>query len=96
VIKERHLVPGRVLLRSISKRVAVFDRQGRHFKDDWVDAWQPCMVIACYRDVSRRHSRKTAPTEGWEVLVIWYGDIARPIEHVRIPPNHNGWKPAPW
>jgi hypothetical protein len=73
MIKEKHLVPGRVLLRLSEKRVARFDKEGRHLKDDWVDTWRPCMVIAYYPDISRRHAKKTAPVNGYEVLVIWFG-----------------------
>ena len=90
MIKEKHLVPGRVLLR-------LTDHPTK--KDRWGDPepwWLPCMVIAYYPDVTRRHSKKTAPVNGWEVLVIWYGNTPRPVEHVRIPPDHQGWKPAPW
>ena len=96
MISETHLVPGRVLLHVTQKRVGRFDKNGRHFRDDWVDTWKPCMVIAYYPDISRRHSRKTAPINGWEVLVIWWGDGVRPVERVRIPPDNRDWKPAPF
>lgn len=55
------------------------------------------MVIAVIKDVSRRHSRKTAVAEGWEVLVIWYGEHSwHPFEQIRIWPHQTCWKPAPW
>jgi len=91
MIKEKHLVPGRVLLRA-------FDHPTK--KDAYGDPlpeWIPCMVIAVIKDTARRHSKKTAPAEGWEVLVIWYGEHAwKPFEQVRIWPHQTCWKLAPW
>lgn len=96
MIKEKNLVPGRMLLQSSERRVPIFDQDGRHKYDVWNTVWHPCMVVAYYPDIKRRHSKKTAPIEGWEVLVLWTGEVRRPIEHVRIRPNDTSWKPAPW
>lgn len=90
MIKEKHLVPGRVLLRATDHPTKK-DRDG-----DPVCWWRPCMVVAYYTDIKRRHSKSTAPILGWEVLVIWWGSTVRPIEHITIPPEHRGWKPAPF
>jgi hypothetical protein len=89
VIKEKHLVPGRVLLR-LTYHPTIRDKYNN--PKPW---WRPCMVVAYYPDIQRRHSRKTAPVTGWEVLVIWFGTTTKPVEHVRIQPEHQSWKPGP-
>ena len=91
MIKEKHLVPGRVLLRCVDHPTK------RDQYNDPLDWWVPCMVIAVTKDVSRRHAKKTAPVDGWEVLVIWWGAYpGRSLEQVRILPHQTCWKPAPF
>jgi hypothetical protein len=90
MIKEKHLVPGRVLLQK-----QLLTRQlpkHPYWKEETV--WQPCMVVCCYPDVTRRHARKEAPVNGWEVLVLRWGDVARPVDQVRIVPDTKDWKLA--
>ena len=95
MIKEKHLTPGRVLLRLSDhprwREPAFQDEQG-----DPLAVWIPCMVIAFLPDIKRRHSRATAPRDGWEVLVLWMDDLTIPLEQVRIRPDHRGWKIAGW
>lgn len=89
MIKEKQLVPGRVLLRSVA--VPYVNKFGYH---DFRNVWVPCMVVAYQPDIKRRHARKTAPVEGWELLVLWWGEVRRPIEQVRIRPDQMDWKAA--
>lgn len=58
--------------------------------------WVPCMVISYLPDVRRRHSKKTAPVDGWEVLVFWFAEGRSPLEQVRISNNGLGWRLAGW
>ncbi len=91
MIKEKHLVPGRVLLRAFDHPTK---RDHYNYPLPW---WIPCMVISVIKDVSRRHAKKTAPADGWEVLVIWWGAYGgRALEQVRILPHQTCWKPAPF
>jgi hypothetical protein len=92
MIKEKHLVPGRVLARlreEINWETNPTWGRYRTFKKRWV----PFMVVSYYPDIKCRHARSTANVEGWEVLVIWLGETTRPVEHVRILPSEvNCWK----
>ena len=92
MIKEKHLVPGRVLLRALDHPTEK-DKDG-----DPIPVWVPVMVIAVTRDVTkRRHSKKALPAESWNVLVLWFGEHPWcPYEQVRIWPHQTCWKPAIW
>lgn len=97
MIKEKHLAPGRSLLHAVSvprwSSVGVFQPKRE---------WWPCLVIGFVPEVKRRHAKKEAPVLGWEVAVLWYGDICRvmpywrTIQNVRINPGAHDWKPADW
>ncbi len=92
MIKEKYLVPGRVLGR-LTSRERITMNEATDIGHRWFeDYWRPFMVVAYYPDIKRRHSRSTAPVSGWEVLIIWLGETTRPVEHVRIPCDHDGWK----
>ena len=95
MIREKHLVPGRVLGRwsdhpdvyKLPRNPDLYDVHG-----DPIGFWNPCMVISYIPDVRRRHSKKTAPVYGWDVLVFWLDDRQHRVESVRIPTDHDGWK----
>ena len=86
MIKEKHLVPGRVLLRahSLPREVDGMERL--------VDAWVPCLVVSFIPDIKQRHSRDRARRLGWNVLVMWFDDRQRRLENVYVPVGHQGWK----
>ncbi len=94
MIKEKHLVPGQVLVFR-SSRAGVKAGIGGIPTTTLEDYWQPCMVVSHYPVIKQRHARKTAPVDGWEVLVVWMGDTTRLVDHVHILPGDKDWK-AGW
>ena len=93
MIKKKDLVPGRVLFSVSEKLTPVFDINGFHIDTKLVKTELPCMVIYCYPDVKRRHSKSTAPVNGWDVLVMWIGDSKHKlITQVKISPDNHLWK----
>lgn len=85
MIKERDLVPGKVIT-SIDRR---WTRDG---EVEHVIAW---MVIGFMELVKRRHSRSSAPRDGWHVLLLKFGEGERVLHDVVITPSEmttNRWK----
>lgn len=85
MIKERDLVPGKVIT-SIDRR---WTRDG---EVELVIAW---MIIGFMEVVKRRHSRQTAPRDGWHVLLLKFGGGDRILNDVVITPTEmmsNKWK----
>jgi len=50
------------------------------------------MVIGFVLDIKRRHSKSTAPVEGWDVLVLWFGNNQRMYDIFNIKPDTKDWK----
>lgn len=92
MIREKHLVPGRVIANVTTESNPIFDDRGRHTHSVLVDVWHPCMVISYVADIGRRHAKKTAPRNKWEVLVWWMDERQRKLESVMITPNSVKWK----
>ena len=76
MIKEKDLCPGRVLTSMDYVR-----------GEPEVTAW---LVIGFTTKIKRRHSRKTAPKEGWEVLMLSFGGKLQ-VHHV-TPSSFASWK----
>ncbi len=90
MIKERHLVPGKVIARAHSVRKPVWNLLGRHVDNVEHIEWVPCMVIA-YLPMGRRHGRSRAVV-GWTVVVLWLDGRARCVDECCIDALHEGWK----
>lgn len=85
MIKENDLVPGRVIT-SIERR---WSRDG---EVQIITAW---LIIGFMDLIRRRHSRKSAPREGWHVLLLKFGGGERILNDVTITPSEmstNKWK----
>lgn len=85
MIKERDLVPGKVIT-SVDRK---WSRDGEVLI---VTAW---LIIGFMDLVKRRHSRKSAPRDGWHVLLLKFGGGDRVLNDVVITPSEmmtNRWK----
>jgi len=79
MIKEKQLVPGR-MLQNLQK-VTYRDADGHlSYKKVWV----PCMVVSYLPSIDRRHSKNEARRSGWEVLVFWFDDRRERLARVFI------------
>ena len=81
MIKEKDLVPGRV--------ITDIDYVNRSWRDGGgelliVRAW---MIIGYQTHVRRRHSRNQAPRQGWHLLLLKFGGGDRVLRDVVITPN---------
>lgn len=98
MIKERRLTPGRVIGRCSDHPLAGFKGgydPHRLYHDKYGDpiaVWIPCMVVSFIPDVKRRHAKKSAARDGWNVLVFWLDDRRDKLTSITITPNHPGWK----
>lgn len=83
MIKEKDLVPGRVITSLETQRTFEGLRQV-------VVAW---MVIGFQEQVKRRHKRSQAPREGWHVLLLRFGPGNEILKDVIITPTSMAlWK----
>lgn len=90
MIKERDLVPGKVIT-SVDRAWGV-NGQGVRGYVEVVTAW---MIIGFQDQIRRRHSKMKAPREGWHVLLLKFGDADRVLHDVVITPSEmtsNKWK----
>lgn len=81
MIKEKHLVPGRVL--AFHKQKLEYDPE---FGVCRIDKQVQCMVISYIPLIKRRHARSEAQRDGWNVLVFWLDDRTTRIETLLITP----------
>jgi hypothetical protein len=87
VIRQRNLLPSKLMLHRQWERITnVIGYSHR------VERWYPCMVIGFVLDIKRRHSKSTAPVEGWDVLVLWFGNNQRMYDIFNIKPDTKDWK----
>jgi len=91
VIKEKHLVPGKVIGRLHTRTIV---KPGSEWYDrEYVDWWVPCLVIyAKARIAGGRHAKSKAQRNGWDVLVFWFDDRQQKLDEVWIASDHDGWK----
>jgi hypothetical protein len=89
MIKESHLVPGKVLaMLSVREMIAVDTATGSIMHREERKVWVPCMVVSYVPIIHRRHSRARAPRDcGWDVLVFWLDDRYNRLEKVHIAPD---------
>jgi hypothetical protein len=88
VIKERHLVPGKVIGRLHTRTVP---KPGYEY--EYVDWWVPCLVIhAKAQKGGGRHAKSKARASGWDVLVFWFDDRQQKLDEVWVASDHEGWK----
>lgn len=73
MIRERNIVPGRILGRKTFE--SSYDPIEKRYKA--IERIRPCMVISFIPVIKRRHSKGSAPREGWNVLVMWLDDEAK-------------------
>lgn len=84
MIKERDLVPGKVIT-SCEKRHTQ--------RGEWVLVVTAWMIVGFQENVARRHSKAKAPREGWHVVLLQFGGKDRTIIDMTITPNNFAtWK----
>lgn len=88
MIREKHLVPGRVL----GRWARTMNGHNQFGVPQFRDVWIPCMVISYIPIILRRHAKNSAERSGWDVLVFWLDDRRERLESIRVPVDHNGWK----
>lgn len=99
MIKEKHLVPGRMLACLHSHDRIVMNHATGIGHRSFEDVWVPCMVVSYFPTIDRRHAKSEARRSGWEVLVYWFDDRRERLQRVFI---HNDafslkkWKLAGW
>jgi len=70
-MKFQALTPGRIVL-NVNNFCKTFDKKTGAIKMETVfEAW---MIISVCEVVARRHSKKTAPREGWNVVMMRFGE----------------------
>ena len=92
MIREKHLVPGRVLGRWAQVPRTTMNPATGIGSREYMDTWIPGMVISYIPITQRRHAKSAAERSGWDVLVFWLDDRQKRLENVRVPVEHNGWK----
>ena len=77
MIKEKDLVPGKV--------ITYIQRAWRAGAEvDSISAW---MIIGFTEQVRRRHSKSSAPRDGWHVLLLRFGEEGQTLWDTMITPS---------
>lgn len=85
----KKLAPGRVLCCTSTLT----------YRDTFTHEWMTktrrdlCMVIGFVPDIKRRHAKKSAPSKGLKVMVVWMTDDRRcKVEELFIQTDNIAWK----
>ncbi len=84
MIKQNDLVPGKVITSAEKK----WNPEGRPIVV--ITAW---LIVGFQENVKRRHSKVSAPREGWHVVLLKFGGRDRVLHDVTITPtSFDKWK----
>jgi hypothetical protein len=67
-MKPKSLVPGRIITQKVANYD--YDVNGQYRLITTILPW---MIVSVEETVWRRHSKKTAPPNGWNILMIQFG-----------------------